>query len=259
VTSLLRDPTARLVIGHRGAAAQAPENTLRSFELAVGAGVDALELDVHLSADGRVVVIHDDTLDRTTDLSGLVADLPFARIQTADAGARFTRDGFTYPYRSRAVRVPAIEEVLERFPETPLLIEVKALAAGEPLRRILEQHGAAARCMLGAFDRAALDPFRAPPWSICASQPEVLRFLASAIFPLPLGAPSYAALSIPPSWHGVPFPMRAITTTAHEHGMSVHIWTVDDPQQARALWRRGVNGMITNDPEPILAARTMPR
>jgi glycerophosphoryl diester phosphodiesterase len=259
VTSPLLDPAARLVIGHRGACAHAPENTLRSFDLAVANGVDALELDVHLSADGRVVVIHDGTLDRTTDARGAVASLPFDRIRTADAGARFTRDGMVFPFRSREVRVPAMEEVLERYPETPLLIEVKTAAAAGPLRRVLERFGAAPRCVIGAFDRAALDPFRAPPWHICASQAEVQRFLVSVLLPVPLRRAGYEVLSIPPSWNGIPFPLEAIARTARRHGMAVHIWTVDDPLKARSLWRRGLNGVITNDPESILAARTMAR
>ena len=79
------------------------------------------------------------------------------------------------------------------------------------------------------------------------------------MLPVPLRAPGYAALSIPPSWHGVPFPMRAIAAAARRRAVPVHVWTVDDPREAQSLWRRGVNGMITNDPEPILAARTMAR
>jgi len=228
---------------------------MASFDQAIADGADALEFDVHLSADGRVVVIHDPTLDRTTDASGLVASLPLARIQAADAGARFTRDGVSFPFRGRAVRVPAIEEVLERYPDTPLLIEVKTAAAGEPLRRALEQRGAAPRCVIGAFDRAALGPFRAPPWHRCAAQTEVQRFLLSVLLPLPLGDAGYDALSIPPSWHGAPFPIAAIARAAHRRRMPVHIWVVDDPVQARRLWRHGVNGVITNDPRPILDAR----
>ena len=126
---VLLDPAARPVIGHRGAAALAPENTIISFERAVADGADAIEFDVHVSADGHVVVIHDPTLDRTTDGTGAVAELTLERIRAADAGARFTRDGMEHPYRGRGVRVPTLTEVLDRFPALPMLIEIKTVRA----------------------------------------------------------------------------------------------------------------------------------
>ncbi|HUK64913.1 MAG TPA: glycerophosphodiester phosphodiesterase family protein, partial [Dongiaceae bacterium] len=106
MTNPLLDPGARLVIGHRGAAAEAPENTMASFERAAELGVDALEFDVHVTADGHAVVIHDPTLRRTTDRDGAVAALTLEQLRAADAGARFTRDGATFPFRGRGVRVP---------------------------------------------------------------------------------------------------------------------------------------------------------
>src|SRR5687767_2254684 len=108
----LLDPDRRPIIGHRGNAAHAPENTMESFRQALAAGAECVELDVHLSGDGAAVVIHDPTLDRTTDATGAVHALPLSRIQAADAGARFTRDGHAFPYRHRGLRVPTLEEVL---------------------------------------------------------------------------------------------------------------------------------------------------
>jgi glycerophosphoryl diester phosphodiesterase len=255
VTPALLDTGVRLVIGHRGAAARAPENTLPSFDLALAAGVDALEFDVHLSADGRVVVIHDEMLGRTTDGSGAVAALTLAQIQALDAGARFTRDGRTFPYRGAGVRIPTIEEVLARFPGTPLLIELKTAAASAELRRVLAAHHAEDRCVIGAFDHAALEPFRAGPWHLTASQPEALRMLGHVIFGLPAGERRYEALSIPPTWHRIPLPLRAIARDARQRGVPVHVWTVDNAAEALQHWEHGVSGIITNDPAPIIEAR----
>jgi glycerophosphoryl diester phosphodiesterase len=189
--TILLDADARPVIAHRGASAHAPENTMPAFERAVAAGAHALELDVRVSADGRAMVIHDATLHRTTGGAGDVAALPAAAIHAADAGARFTRDGRTFPFRGQGVRVPTIDEVLERFPAMPLLIEVKVAAASGALERALERFGAAERCLIGAFDVAALEPFRARGWRTCASQPEVQRLIGRVLLRRPLGGARY--------------------------------------------------------------------
>src|SRR6476619_5703327 len=111
----LLDPDRRPIVGHRGNAARAPENTLESFRQALAAGAECLELDVHLSSDGVAVVIHDPTLDRTTDATGSIAELPVAQIQRANAGARFTPDGHAFPYRDAGLTVPRFEDVLRAF------------------------------------------------------------------------------------------------------------------------------------------------
>ena len=105
-TSLLLDLDAHPVIAHRGASAFAPENTLVGFERAAAFGAEAFELDVHVTADDQPVVIHDATLDRTTDRRGAIATMTYAAIREADAGARFTTDrGATFPFQGRGIRV----------------------------------------------------------------------------------------------------------------------------------------------------------
>src|SRR5882672_6860309 len=111
------------VFGHRGAAGVAPENTLASFRRARADGADVFELDVHATADGEIVVLHDPTLERTTDGAGAVSALPFAVVTRLDAGYRFTTDaGHTHPFRGRGVRVPRLAELLREFPDVPLNI-----------------------------------------------------------------------------------------------------------------------------------------
>jgi glycerophosphoryl diester phosphodiesterase len=255
VTNPLLDPGRRLVIGHRGAAAEAPENTLPSFERAAAIGVDALEFDVHVTADGHAVVIHDPTLRRTTGRDGAVASLTLEQLRAADAGARFTLDGRSFPFRGRGVRVPTVEEVLVRFPAMPLLIELKTAAASEALRRTIARHAAEDRCVIGSFDDAAVAPFRAPPWHVTASQADVLRLLAQLFLGRPPGAARYEALSIPPTWHGLPLPVGRIARASRARGRPVHIWVVDSPHAARRLWARGACGIISNDPAAIVPGR----
>lgn len=254
----LLDPGARLVIGHRGAASAAPENTMTSFERALAAGADALEFDVHITADGHAVVIHDPTLDRTTNARGAVSACTLEELRRADAGARFTRDGGTYPFRGKGEVVPTVSEVLSRFPATPLLIELKTPAAADALRRMVEQHRAQDRCVIGSFDDAALAPFRAPPWHASASRSDALSLTAHVLFGAAIAGSRYEALSLPTSWRLIPLPVRGIARAARAAGKPLHIWVVDDPGAAVRLWDRGVCGIITNDPAAIVPRRDRP-
>jgi glycerophosphoryl diester phosphodiesterase len=252
----LLQPGVPLVIAHRGASAERPENTLESFRLALEQGADALELDVRASADGEAIVVHDATLDRTTDLAGPVRSRTAAELRAADAGARFTSDrGRTYPWRGKGVRLPTLAEVLGIFPGTPLLIEVKEPAAQEPARRTILEADAASRCVLASGDAAALDVFRTTPFLCGAAGSDIV----SLYFPAMLGfAPSTlapVAYSVPLRWRGLTIPTRRVVATAHRCGRPVHVWTVDDPTVAVQLWQRGVSGIVTNRPAVMVGAR----
>src|SRR5437762_52379 len=113
-----------LVFAHRGGSALAPENTMAAFDNGLALGADGLELDVHLSRDGRVVVHHDRTLDRTTNLRGVVAGHTADELARADAGSRFQRNG-SFPFRGRGIGVPLLADVLARFRDVPIVIELK--------------------------------------------------------------------------------------------------------------------------------------
>jgi glycerophosphoryl diester phosphodiesterase len=250
--SLLTTPDARLVIGHRGSAAHAPENTLESFTQAIAAGADALELDVHLTRDGAVVVHHDATVDRTTSGSGAVAALTLAEVAALDAGARFTRDGGrSFPYRDRGVRIPTLEAVLFAFPHVPIVVEVKAAAASRAVRALVERHDAVGRTLVASFDERALEPFRGSPFSLGATQREVAALLRAALTGRPIAPPGYAAISVPPRYRGLPLPLARFARLLRPHGRAVHVWTIDAPATAARLWAAGVSGVISNDPAAV--------
>lgn len=252
----LTDLSARPVIGHRGNAAHAPENTLVSFQQAVHAGADALEMDVQLTGDGEVVVIHDPTLDRTTDRSGRIDRLSLADIRAADAGARFTPDrGATWPYRDQDITVPTLAEVLTAFPQLPCLIEVKTAAASRATRAVIEQAGAAARCVVASFDWQALQAFTGSAIATSASRRDISGLLLRAVFRQSPRRVPFDALCMPPDQRGIPLPVEGYARILAPLGVPVHIWTVDDPAEARALWARGVRGIITNDPATMVRAR----
>ena len=172
---ILLDPDARLVIAHRGDAAHAPENTLESFRRAVALGAHALEFDCRVSADGAAVVVHDATLDRTTDARGPVRALTAAALGRVDAGAR------SPGYAGRGVGVPALDAVLEEFADVPVLIEVKELEACEPVRRSLDRHGALGRVVVASFRDDAMAYFRATPYPTGAAQGDVAALLRAAL------------------------------------------------------------------------------
>lgn len=237
VLSILSAPGARLVIGHRGAAAHAPENTIPSFRLALEQGADALELDVHASADGVPVVIHDPDTARTTGEARVVARETAARLRTLGAG------------------IPTLDEVLETFPDAPLLVEVKVPAVQQAVLAAVRAHAAAGRVAVGSAQHAALAAFRGTEVEVSGSRREIAALWARARLGLGAGPVRCAMFSVPERWRGLRVPTRGFLRRAHAAGAAVHVWTVDDPQRAIALWTAGVQGIVTNDPAAIVRAR----
>jgi len=250
--ALLLDLAARPIIGHRGAAAYAPENTMASFHLALEQGADALEFDVRVTRDGEAVVLHDRTLDRTTDAIGPIRLHTLKELEQVDAGFRFSPDGGRdYPWRGKGVRIPRLNQVIEDLPAVPLLIEVKEPEAQEAIARVLLETGATARTVLAGSDWRSLLAFRAPPFHLGASRRDIARLYFRWGEP----DPACRCFAVPDRFKFLPVPTGRFVDAAHARGASVHVWTVDDPSLARRLWANGANGMVTNRPDVILKAR----
>lgn len=248
----LLDPSTRLVVGHRGAAGEAPENTIPSFRLALEHGAAALELDVRLSADGVPVVIHDALLDRTTDAAGPVSALTLSELRKLDAGAGFSRDaGRSYPWRGRGAGIPALGDVLEEFPDVPLIVELKEVGAQVAVRRLLLDLRAAERCVVAAADHRALRAFGEPPFLRGASRRDIARLFLRSRFGLPRHQPACVAYAVPASYMGLTVPTRRFVALAASAGRPVHVWTVNDASLARRLWSSGVCGLITDRPADL--------
>jgi len=248
----LLDLSARPIIAHRGASGSAPENTLPAFRLAADAGADAFELDVRLTADGVPVLLHDRTLDRTTDRDGPLRALTLEQLAEVDAGARFTHDrGRTYPFRGADVRIPRLQEVLRAFPEMPCMVEVKEPEAQEAVRRVVLEERAADRCVIASEYYDALRVFREPPFATAAAGAEIGALYRAVLFRRVPASMPYRCLSVPVRHRGLPVPTRGFVATARRLGCPVHVWTVNDVTTARLLWKRGVGGIITNLPSLI--------
>ncbi|MBI3791199.1 MAG: glycerophosphodiester phosphodiesterase [Gemmatimonadetes bacterium] len=247
---------ARRVVGHRGNRAHAPENTIASFDEAVALGVDALELDVRLSRDGDVVVMHDPTVDRTTNGSGAIAQMTWRELAPLDAGHRFSPDGGrTQPWRGRGVGIPRLADVLAHFPSTPLLIEIKVPEASAPLRRVIEEAGAEDRCIVESFHHAAKAPFAGSRIAVGASRRDLVRLLPRALGRDARDAAPFSFMAIPTSYFGLPLPVGGFVAATVTAGAPVHVWTINDPGEAEALWRVGVTGIISDDPAVMLPLR----
>jgi glycerophosphoryl diester phosphodiesterase len=219
-------------------------------------GADALELDVHLSADGIPVVIHDSDAVRTTGVRLFVSQEPVARLRELDAGACFTADrGRTFPWSGRGVTVPTLGEVMESFPETPLLIELKTPAAQGPVRDLIRRHRAESCVAVASEYHQALVEFRDCDIAVAGSRREIGAHWARTRIGLGAARPRCRILAVPWRWWGLSVPTTAFLRAAHQAGVAVHVWTVDLPSLALALWNRGAQGIVTNDPAAMVGAR----
>jgi glycerophosphoryl diester phosphodiesterase len=208
---------------------------------------------VHATADGVVVVIHDESVDRTTDGTGLVRSMPLAALQRLDAGARFAaRDG-TRPYRDRGIRVPTLDALLAAHPGVPLNIEVKQQepAIEALVLATLDRHGARERTLLAAEDGAIMTRLRAaaPDMPSSASAPEAAEFFYRLRDGTIAGwQPAFVALQVPPTYNGVAIVTMESVAAAHARSVEVHAWTINDEVEMERLLDLGVDGLMTDFP-----------
>ena len=243
---------------HRGASLRAPENTLEAFRLAAESGAGGLELDIHMTCDGRIVVLHDDSVDRTTEGTGVVRDMSLREAQDLDAGYRFTPDGgATYPYRGRRVRVPELGEVFRGFPHLRVNIEIKEAQPGveATLLKIVTDAGAEDRVLVASETLAVLNRFRELSGgriSTGASRREIEDFYRlSELRREGSLLPSYDALQVPLRYQGREVVTPRLVEAAHKRGVRVDVWTVDDPAEMERLLDLGVDVVMTNRPEVL--------
>jgi glycerophosphoryl diester phosphodiesterase len=248
----LRTPVA---IAHRGGSKLRPENTLDAFRHAARLGVDALECDVHLSRDRQVVVIHDDTLDRTTDAGGPVAARTADELARVDAGYRFEVDG-RHPFRGQGIGVPRLADVLACWPG-PVVVEVKG-DRPDDVAVVLEQIRASAaldRVVIGGFSQAVLRAVRhqAPDLPTSASRLEVQSAIRRAWFRLGPRPTGFAVFQVPVRLKGRTILTRAFARAARRADYPVQAWVVDDPAEMRTLLEWGVTGLISDRPDLAVA------
>lgn len=210
-------------------------------------GVDMLEMDAHLTRDGEVVLIHDPSVDRTCDGSGLVGDMTLSELQSLDAGFHF-RDLEGKPsYRDLGVRVPRFVDVLQACPGVRINVETKTREVAVPLVDIIRRYGAEQRVLVAAEregDRRPVLGYRGP-WGI--SRRQVMAFWAAAKLGLPRAyTPRGDVLQVPEVWHGIRVVSRGLIRAAHARNIPVQVWIVDDEADMRRLLDWGVDGIQTD-------------
>ena len=248
-----------LVIAHQGGDGLWPSNTMLAFTKAVALGVDVLEMDVHSTADGVFVLSHDDTVDRLTDGSGAIKEMTFAELQLLDAGYRWSDDeGETFPYRGQAITVPALEEVLIAFPRMPLNIEIKQQEPSivAPFCQLLRRYGREDEVLVASFHPETMKEFRqeCPGVATSGTEAEIRPFYAlNRIFLDAIYAPPADAFQVPEYSGGLHVATARFVAGAHAHNVQVHVWTVNETDDMQRLLDVGVDGIITDRPDRLLA------
>ncbi len=244
-----------VVLGHRGAAGHAPENTLASFELALEQGADILESDVHTTRDGVPVLIHDAEVDRTTDGRGRVEDLDLGELQRLDAGHRFGSEDDEFPFRGRGLRIPSLEEAFEAFPGARFNLELKDDVGGGVAAAVdlVRRCGREEATLLTAGDDGVMESLRrnlavsgVRP-ALGASLADILDFIRSAGEGTAPTSDSMA-LQIPAEFGGRPLVTPPLIEHARRHEVAIHVWTINDEAEMTALLDAGVDGLVTDHP-----------
>ncbi len=280
-----------LNIAHQGGENEAPSNTMYSFARAMRLGSDMLEVDIHTSAEGELVVIHDATVDRTTNGSGRVYDMTLAEIQALDSAHNFVpgagttssaprsdyvfrgiRTGVRKPppaFKPRDFRIPTLDEVIGAYPGVPINIEIKGagdsdvasfLRNAEALAAYLNKLGRSEGIIVASFNDAALAHFHelAPQIDLAPAIAGVAGFKLAGVPP----PPGSVAFQVPIEFNGLPVADRDFIQRAHAGGYGVHVWTINDEPTMDQLLGWGADGIMTAEPmrlERLLCARDVQR
>ena len=262
-----------IAYAHQGGAWEGPSSTLHAIRQALEVGATAIELDVHATADGHLVVSHDPTVDRTTDATGEIASLTLDEVRRLDnaywwAPGADVSPGLApgdYPFRGRApddhdFRVATLDEVLEAFPGTVLNLDIKRTAPDvepyeEVLARTLVDHGRSDDVIVASFLDAATDAFSrvAPDIPTSAGTVTTAEFFRSVQQGEAPATMRHVALQVPATYAGVQLVDERFVEVAHGMGLAVHVWTIDEEDEMERLVGLGVDGVITDRPS-VLAA-----
>ncbi|MCE7998068.1 MAG: glycerophosphodiester phosphodiesterase [Rhodobiaceae bacterium] len=232
-----------LAFAHRGGTSAHPENTLPAFQHAIDLGFRYLETDVHATRDGVLLAFHDEELDRVTDMTGRIAELDYAQVSKARIDGREP--------------IPLFAELLASWPEARFNIDPKLDNAAEPLAKVLKDANALGRVCVTSFSDRRTAGIRDMLGSrLCTGLGPLgtarMRFSSlSGPFSGLWGPFPQGCLQIPTHQFGIRLVDRRLVAHAHERGLQVHVWTIDDPQEMRRLLDVGVDGLMTDRPEVL--------
>ena len=247
-----------LVMAHRGGRGLAPENTMIAFKQAVELGSDVLELDIRSTRDGVLVVIHDETIKRTTNGSGAVQDYSFTELQKFDAGDYWSNDGGeTHAFRGKGHTIPSLEELFAAFPKLKFNIDIKQETPSivKPFGELIRKMGLTKQVLVAAFDVSTIREFRQqfPEIVTAADVNEVRWFLGTSKVGLSaLPRLKSKAFQLPEKDGKIQVISKGFVRAAHRRNMPVHVWTIDEEEDMQRLLDIGVDGLFTDRPDLML-------
>lgn len=247
---------ARRLYAHRGASAERPENTLPAFERAVEVGVDALEMDVHITRDDQLIVSHDPDGRRMAASPLAWADLDLRDAQRLDVGWGFLAPDGTRPFAGQGIHVPRFADVLDAFPQVRINVDLKGSRAVAAMLALVSEKQAADRVTIASFQTGTAIEVRRKGYKgeTALSQFEVMTLLAlPSVLWRALPYTGNAA-QVPVAQGAVRFDRPTFLAKCHSIGLRVDFWVVDDPAEARRLLGLGADGIMTNDPAAIRSA-----
>lgn len=238
-------------LAHRGSRTLWPENTWYGFDRAVGElGYRYIETDVQVTRDGVVVVFHDDTLERTTNGVGRIADWDWEDVAHLDAAYQFSPDGVEHPLRATGVSVSRLDDTFDRFPDVHFNIDLKAKGTAWGVAEVIARMGRHDSVMVGSFSDRRLARFRRITKGLVATsagpQAAMSMYAASRLGRTVHLAPK--AYQLPPMIRGAAVDRRMITAV-HKVGAQLHVWTINEPDEMHRLLDLGVDGIVTDRPD----------
>ena len=250
--------TGTLVIAHQGGDGVWPGDTMYAFERAVEIGADVLEMDAHITKDGRIVLMHDETVDDTTDGTGLIEEMTLEELKKLDAAYDWSNDGGqTFPYRGMGIQVPTLDELFEEFPQLRYVIEIKLTQnpIDKPMCDLIRKYNMQNKVVIASFHDEAMKNFRAtcPEVATSASRTEVRNYvLLGKAFLWGFYIPKFESVQPPfdpKDSLNIPIMTKRFIRESHAKNIAVEPWTVDDPELIKQYIEWGVDGIMTDRPD----------
>jgi glycerophosphoryl diester phosphodiesterase len=249
------------VIAHRGGGGEWPEETLFAFDHASRAGADVLEMDLHSTADGELVLMHNSTVDQTTNGTGKITELTLSQIKALDAGCKWTSDGENFPHINKGITVPTLREVFKNFSHMRMNIEIKQKEPSivRPFCDLIREFQMTDKVLVASFWDSAMDEFRAtcPDVATSASTPEAIEFFAFHNI-APTYRPDTDAIQVRAEFAHLQIVTPDLVGDAHNLKLALHAWTVNDKAEMQRLISVGADGIITDYPSTMLSLPDLP-
>jgi glycerophosphoryl diester phosphodiesterase len=247
-----------LVIAHQGGDGVWPGETMFAYQHAADLGVDVLEMDIHITKDGQLILMHDETVDRTTDGTGEIESMTLDELKKLDAAYDWSPDeGQTFPYRGQGLTIATLEEVFSAFPDKRMTIEIKKTNASmaKPFCDLIHEYSMQDKVLVASFHDERLKEFRTacPDVATSSAKNETTVFvLLTKAFLGGFYSPKFYSLQVPEESGGITVMTPAFVRAAHARNLAVEPWTINDEATMRKFIEWGVDGIITDRPDILM-------